>query len=96
MKGLWSRDEGTIVTCVGVAKVRALTLALATRVSHPRKEVGLRCLANSGNHRDVWGVQLMTETPDKTGPAWAEFCDDVLESVEPVGTAAIEAPCRAA
>ena len=32
MKGLWSRDEGTIVTCVGVAKVRVLTLALATRV----------------------------------------------------------------
>jgi hypothetical protein len=38
----------------------------------------------------------MTETPHKTGPAWAEFCDDVLESVEIVCTAAIEAPCRAA
>ena len=37
----------------------------------------------------------MTETPHKTGPAWAEFSDDVLESVETVRTAAIEAPCRA-
>jgi len=31
----------------------------------------------------------MTETPHKTGPAWAEFSDDVLESVETVRTAAI-------
>ncbi len=38
----------------------------------------------------------MTETPHKTGPAWVEFSDDVLESVETVHTAAIEAPCRAA
>jgi hypothetical protein len=37
----------------------------------------------------------MTETPRKTGPAWAEFPDDVLEPVEPVRTAAIEAPCHA-
>ena len=38
----------------------------------------------------------MTETPHRTGPAWAEFSDDVLELVEIVRTAAIEAPCRAA
>jgi hypothetical protein len=38
----------------------------------------------------------MTGTPHKTGPAWAEFSDDVSESVETVRTAAIEAPCRAA
>jgi hypothetical protein len=38
----------------------------------------------------------MTETPHKTGPAWAEFCDDVRESAEIICTAAIEAPCRAA
>ena len=38
----------------------------------------------------------MTEPPHKTGPAWAEFSDDVLESVEIVCAAAIEAPCRAA
>jgi hypothetical protein len=38
----------------------------------------------------------MTETPHKTGPAWAEFCDDVRESVEIICTAAIEAPCPAA
>jgi hypothetical protein len=37
----------------------------------------------------------MTETRHKTGPAWAEFSDDVLESVETVSTAVIEAPCRA-
>jgi hypothetical protein len=37
----------------------------------------------------------MTETQRKTGLAWAEFCDDALESVETVCTAAIEAPCRA-
>jgi hypothetical protein len=38
----------------------------------------------------------MTETPHKTGPAWPEFRDDVLESAEIVCAAAIEAPCRAA
>jgi hypothetical protein len=38
----------------------------------------------------------MTETQHKTGPAWAEIADDVLESVETVSTGAIEAPCRAA
>ena len=38
----------------------------------------------------------MTETPHKTGSAWAEFSDDVLESVEIVRSAAIEARCRAA
>jgi len=38
----------------------------------------------------------MTETPHKTRPAWAGFCDDVRESVEIVRTAAIEAPCGAA
>jgi hypothetical protein len=38
----------------------------------------------------------MTETPHKTGLAWAEFPDDVLEAVEIVRTAAIEEPCRAA
>ncbi len=38
----------------------------------------------------------MTKTPHKTGPAWVEFSDDVLESVETVRTAAIEAPCCAA
>jgi hypothetical protein len=37
----------------------------------------------------------MTETPHKTGLAWAEFFDDVLEAVEMVRTAAIEALCRA-
>jgi hypothetical protein len=38
----------------------------------------------------------MTETPHKTRTAWAEFSDDVRESVEIVRAAAIEAPCRAA
>ena len=38
----------------------------------------------------------MTETPHKNGSAWAEFSDDVLESVEIVRSAAIEEPCRAA
>ncbi len=38
----------------------------------------------------------MTETPHETGPAWAEFSDDVLESVETVRSAAIEVPCRVA
>jgi hypothetical protein len=38
----------------------------------------------------------MTETPHKTGLAWAEFADDALEAVEIVRTAAIEEPCRAA
>jgi hypothetical protein len=38
----------------------------------------------------------MTETPHKTGSAWAEFCDGALESVEIVRSAAIEARCRAA
>jgi hypothetical protein len=38
----------------------------------------------------------MTETPRKTGQARGEFYDDVLETVEAVRTAAIEAPCRAA
>ena len=36
-----------------------------------------------------------TETRHKGGPAWADFSDDLLESVETVRTAAIEAPCRA-
>jgi hypothetical protein len=35
------------------------------------------------------------KTRHKTGPAWAEFSDDVPESVETVRTAAIEAPRRA-
>jgi hypothetical protein len=38
----------------------------------------------------------MTETPHKTGPARAEFSDDVRESVETVGKAVIEVPWRAA
>ena len=38
----------------------------------------------------------MTAIPHKTGPARAEFSDDVLETVETVRTTAIEAPCRAA
>jgi hypothetical protein len=38
----------------------------------------------------------MTETPDTTGPAWAELSDDVLDSVEIVPTTAFEAPWRAA
>jgi hypothetical protein len=38
----------------------------------------------------------MTATPHKTGPACAEFSDDVRESVEIVRTAAIEELCRAA
>jgi hypothetical protein len=38
----------------------------------------------------------MTETAHKTGPAWAEFSDDVIESVEIVRIAAIEAPWRGA
>jgi hypothetical protein len=38
----------------------------------------------------------MTETPHKTGLAWAEFSQDVLEAVGNLRTAAIEAPCRAA
>jgi hypothetical protein len=37
----------------------------------------------------------MTETPHKTGPAWAKFSDDALESVEIVRTAGIESPCTA-
>jgi hypothetical protein len=36
-----------------------------------------------------------TATRHKTGPARAEFSDDVHESVETVRIAAIEAPCRA-
>jgi hypothetical protein len=36
-----------------------------------------------------------TETRHKGGPAWADFSDDLLESVEPVRTAAIEGSCRA-
>jgi hypothetical protein len=38
----------------------------------------------------------MTKTRHKTGPARAEFSDDVLESVKTVRTPATEAPCRAA
>jgi hypothetical protein len=38
----------------------------------------------------------MTETPHKTRPAWSEFSDDVLESVETVRSVAIEIPCRVA
>ena len=38
----------------------------------------------------------MTQTWHKTGPARAEFSDDVLEQVMTVRTAAVEAPCRAA
>jgi hypothetical protein len=38
----------------------------------------------------------MTETPRQTGPAWVESSDDVLESVETVRSAVIEAPCHAA
>jgi hypothetical protein len=38
----------------------------------------------------------MTETPHETGPVWAEFPADVLESVEIVRIAAIGEPCRAA
>ena len=38
----------------------------------------------------------MTKTRHKTGAAWAEFSDGVLESVPTVRTTAIEAPCRAA
>ena len=38
----------------------------------------------------------MTETAHKTGPALAEFYDDIIESVEIVRIAAIEAPCRGA
>ncbi len=40
-------------------------------------------------------TSMMTETPHKTGPAWAGSSDDVRESVESVCKAAIEAPCRA-
>jgi hypothetical protein len=36
-----------------------------------------------------------TETRHKTGSTWAEFSDDVPESVATIRTAAIEAPCRA-
>jgi hypothetical protein len=35
------------------------------------------------------------KTRHNTEPAWAEFSDDVPESVATVGTAAIDAPCRA-
>ena len=38
----------------------------------------------------------MTETAHKTGPACAEFSDDVIESVEIVRIAPIEEPWRAA
>ena len=37
----------------------------------------------------------MTETPRKTGQAWAEFSDDALESVEAIRIEEIESPCRA-
>jgi len=37
-----------------------------------------------------------TETRQKTWPTWAEFADEMPESVATVRTAAIEAPCRAA
>ena len=80
-----SRDEGTIVTRAGVAKVSALALALATRVK--------RLVSASCEQRQPPGClrsPTMTETPHKTGPAWAEFSDDALESVEIVRTKAIE------
>ena len=32
--------------------------------------------------------------PHRTGLAWAEFSNDVLEAVEIVPAAAIEEPCR--
>ena len=38
---------------------------------------------------------MMIGTRPNTGPASAEFCDDVRESVETVRTVAIEAACRA-
>ena len=38
---------------------------------------------------------MMTETPHKTGPAWADFSDDALESVEIIRTTAIESLCSA-
>jgi hypothetical protein len=34
------------------------------------------------------------KTRRKTWPAWAEFSDDVLEPIQRVRTAALEAPCR--
>ena len=86
-----SRDEGTIVTRAGVAKFTALTLALATRV----KGWSLRP-ANNGQPPGCLRSPTMTEKPHESGPAWVEFADDVLESVEIVGTAAIEAPWREA
>src|SRR5271156_2584389 len=84
-----SREEGTIVTRAGVVKVTALTLASGTRVN--------RLVSASCEQRQPPGClrsPTMTETPQKTGPAWVEFSDDVLESVETVRSAAIEAPCR--
>jgi hypothetical protein len=86
-----SRHEGAIVTRAGVAKFTALTLALATRV----KGWSLRP-ANNGQPPGCLRSPTMTEKPHKSGPGSVEFSGDVLESVEIVGTAAIEAPCRAA
>ena len=89
--GKRSRDEGTIVTRAGVAKVTSSTLALATRVK--------RLVSASCEQRQPPGClrsPTMTAIPHKTGPARAEFSDDVLETVETVRTTAIEAPCRAA
>jgi hypothetical protein len=85
-----SRGDGTIVTPAGVAKVPALKLALATRAK------GL--VSASFEQRqppECSRSPTMTETQRTTEPAWAEFCDDALESVAIVRTAAIESPCRA-
>ena len=83
--------KGTIVTRAGVAKVTALIFALATRVT---ELVSASC--EQRQPPACLRSPTMTETAHKTGPACAEFSDDVIESVEIVRIAAIEAPCGAA
>ena len=52
--------------------------------------IALRVFAHQGNRRQYWKFD-MTETTEKSAPAWAELSDDVLESVEAGRKATIEA-----
>ncbi len=52
--------------------------------------IALRVFAHQGNTRQYWKF-TMTETTQKSAPAWAELSDDVLESVETGRKTAIEA-----
>ena len=81
---------GHIVTHAGAVKVSALTLAFSTRV----KLAGLRVPRTTGT---TWMSEesTMTETPGKTGRAWAEFSIGAFEPVGIVRAPAIESLCSA-